>query len=294
VGAEHTSDFTGKKQRCMELITSRGCPYHCIYCHSFLGKKFRGRSPQHVMNEILLLHDKYRVSEFVIWDDTFTMDVQRAKDICDLIIRSGIKISIQLRGGVRVEQMDEELMAKLKKAGVETMCVGIESAVWRIQTMIRKNLRIRKVEELLNLAAKYNITTIGLMMLGFPGEKVHEIRESIRWAYRSRLDYTFFSIVTPYPGTELYDLALREGYYKREGDFRNMNVMVPHLETTEVKPGVVKWLQIQAYLMFYLRPRRLRKLLSSAYTLKAFAGGLLNYMSVAISYYGRRFSSQAH
>jgi len=188
--------------------------------------------------------------------------------------------------------MDEELMAKLKEAGAETMCVGIESAVWRIQKLIKKNLRIARVEELLKLAKKYRITTIGLMMLGFPGESIDEIKESIRWAYKSQLDYTFFSIVTPYPGTELYELALREGYYARSGDFKNMNVMIPHLETSEVKASSVKWLQLQAYLKFYFRPRRLRKLLSSTYTIKAFAGSLLDYMAVAASYYGRRLGNQ--
>ena len=234
------------------------------------------------------------MTEFVIWDDTFTMDIQRAKDICDLIIQSGIKIAIQLRGGVRVEQMDEELMAKLKQAGVETMCVGIESAVWRVQKMIKKNLKIEKVEVLLDLARKYRITTIGLMMMGFPGESIDEIKESIRWASKSQLEYTFFSIVTPYPGTELYDIAIRKGYYSKDGDFKNMNVMIPHMETSEVQSGRLKWLQIQAYIEFYFRPRRLRKLLSSAYTIKAFVSSLLDYITVAVTYYGRRFSNQPH
>jgi anaerobic magnesium-protoporphyrin IX monomethyl ester cyclase len=289
--AEHTSDFTGQKHRCLELSTSRGCPFQCIFCHSFFGKKFRGRSPQHVVDEILMLHSKYQVSEFVIWDDTFTMDIQRAKDICDLIIKSGIKIALQLRGGVRVEQMDDELMSKLKDAGVEIMCVGIESAVWRIQKMIKKNLKIEKVEEFLKLAKKYRLTTIGLIMLGFPGESLEEIKESIRWAKNSQLDYTFFSIVTPYPGTELHQLAVREGYFAQDGDFKNMNVMIPHMET-EVKAGRIKWLQIQGYLKFYLKPRRLRKLLSSGYTVKAFAASLRDYVAVACSYYGRKLSGQ--
>ncbi len=292
ISAEHTSDFTGKKNRCMELITSRGCPYHCIFCHSFFGKEFRGRSPEHVFNEILFLHETYKVSEFVIWDDTFTMDIRRAKDICDLIVRSGIKITLQLRGGVRVEAMDEELMAKLKAAGVETMCVGIESAVWRVQKMIKKNLKIEKVDQLLSLARKYRITTIGLMMLGFPGEKVDEIKESIRWASNSLLDYTFFSIVTPFPSTELYDIAIREGYYRKSKDYQRMNVMIPHMEMPELKSGLIKWLQIQAYLRFYLKPRRLRKMLSSAYTIKAFMGSLVDYMAIALSYYSRKLGHQ--
>jgi radical SAM superfamily enzyme YgiQ (UPF0313 family) len=291
--AEHTSDFTDQKRRSMELITSRGCPYRCIYCHTTFGKKFRARSPQNVMAEIRLLHDKYQAREFVIWDDTFTMDIQRAKEICDLISGSGLDIAIQLRGGVRVERMDEELMAKLKRAGVETMCVGIESAVWRIQKLIKKNLRIEKVEEFLDLAKKYGMTTIGLMMMGFPSETVAEIKESIRWTCNSKLDFTFFSMVTPYPGTELYDIAVRDGYYVEPTDFSDMNVMIPHLETGELSSTKLKWLQILAYLRFYSRPRRLRRLLASRFAVKAFARSLGNYSAVAVGYFSKKLAGRA-
>jgi anaerobic magnesium-protoporphyrin IX monomethyl ester cyclase len=284
IRAEHASDFTRQRRRSMELITSRGCPYSCIYCHTIFGKKFRGRSPQHVMDEILLLYNKYQVREFVIWDDTFTMDVQRTKAICDLILGAGIKIHLQLRGGVRVERMDEELMAKLKLAGAETMCVGVESAVDRIQKLIQKNLSIRKVDEFLDLAEKYEITTIGLMMLGFPGEKLEEVKESIRWACASKLNYTFFSMVTPYPATVLYDMAVREGYYVQDDNFESMNVMIPHMEMPELPSKRLKWLQIQGYLRFYCRPRRLRYLLSSTCTTKEFIGSVANYVAVAASY----------
>ena len=207
-------------------------------------------------------------------------------------INPDIKIVLQLRGGVRPEQMDEELMAKLKEAGAETMCVGIESAVWRIQKLIKKNLKIKKVEELLALAKKYRITTIGLMMMGFPGERIDEIKENTRWARSSQLDYTFFSIVTPFPSTELYDIATRKGYFAKHDDLENMNVMIPHMETSEVKSGRLKWLQIMGYLGFYLKPRRLVKLMSSAYIFKTFAGSLKDYVKIAASYYGRKLGNQ--
>jgi anaerobic magnesium-protoporphyrin IX monomethyl ester cyclase len=285
ISAERVGNFTGQFHRSMELSTSRGCPYLCIFCHPIFGKRFRGRSPESVMNDILLLHDKYQVREFVVWDDTFTMDVERAKAICDLIIGSGLKIHLQLRGGVRVERMDEELMSKLKMAGAETMAVGVESAVDRIQKLIKKNLSIRKVDDFLDLAEKYRITTIGLMMLGFPSETVAEAKESIRWACASRLHYTFFSLVTPYPGTALYDLAVREGYYAKNEDYAEMNVMVPHMETPEIPSKKLKWLQIQGYLRFYLRPRRLRYLLSSSFTARDFISGLADYAATAAGYF---------
>lgn len=292
IRAEQVSEFTGQFHRSMELSTSRGCPYLCIYYHPIFGKKFRGRSPENVMNDILLLHNKYQVREFVIWDDTFTMDVQRAKAICDLIVAAGLKIHLQLRGGVRVERMDEELMSKLKMAGAETMAVGVESAVARIQKLIKKNLSIRKVDDFLDLAEKYRMTTIGLMMLGFPGETMAEARQSIRWACASKLHYTFFSLVTPYPGTALYDLAVREGYYAGNENYAQMNVMVPHMETPEIPSRKLKWLQIQGYLKFYLRPRRLRYLFSSSFGARDFIRDLANYTATAAGYF-RKSRTQA-
>jgi hypothetical protein len=71
-----------------------------------------------------------------------------------------------------------------------------------------------------------------------------------------------------------------------------MNVMIPHMETPEVKSSQLKWLQLRAYIRFYLKPRRLRKLLSSAYILKTFIGSLFNYISIAVSYYRKRLSSR--
>jgi radical SAM superfamily enzyme YgiQ (UPF0313 family) len=293
IAAERTSDFTKKRRRSFQLITSRGCPYSCTFCHTIFGKKFRGRSPQHVMDEILLLHHKYQVNDLVIWDDTFTMDIQRAKDICDLIIAAALNITVQLRGGVRVERMDEELMGKLKRAGVETMCVGVETPVWRVQKMIKKNLKIDKVEVVLDLAKKYEITTIGLLMLGFPGETVAEMKETVRWACRSKLDYAFFSMVTPYPGTELHEIAVREGYFKDTGHFQDMTVMIPHMETPEITSSQLKRMQILGYLNFYSRPRRLRMLLfsSSLHTLRAFLRSIARYFALAFSYYSRKLTT---
>lgn len=176
-------------------------------------------------------------------------------------------------------------MSKLKMAGAETMAVGVESAVDRIQKLIKKNLSIRKVDDFLDLAEKYRMTTIGLMMLGFPGETMAEAKESIRWACASKLHYTFFSLVTPYPGTALYDFAVREGYYAGNENYAQMNVMVPHMETPEIPSRKLKWLQIQGYLRFYLRPRRLRYLFSSSFGARDFIRDLANYTATAAGYF---------
>jgi hypothetical protein len=85
-----------------------------------------------------------------------------------------------------------------------------------------------------------------------------------------------------------------KGYFDRHGDFKDMHVMIPHMETPEVKAGRLKWMQIQGYLRCYLRPRRLLKLFSSAYILKIFAGSLGNYIAITAGYYARKVGNQPH
>ena len=89
--------FPTVDRRAIQIFTSRGCPYRCTYCHDLFGKKFRGRKPELVWDEIKFLHDTYGVREFMIEDDIFNMDLERAKRICDLVIQSGLRLGLPVR-----------------------------------------------------------------------------------------------------------------------------------------------------------------------------------------------------
>jgi radical SAM superfamily enzyme YgiQ (UPF0313 family) len=249
-----------KRKRYMSLFTSRGCPYGCIYCHKIFGKKYRARSPQNVLEEIKILYHNYGVRELIIEDDNFTMDLERAKKICDMIVAEGLDVAIQFPNGVRADRMDEELMAKLKKAGAHSMSIGIESGVKRVQGIIKKGLDLDKVRRTVELASKYGIRTNGFFMLGFPGETKEEIRATIAFARGLKLDTADFSIATPYPYTELMEMSIARGYLKGR-DFSVFDVKTPNLETEDFSSDDLKKLQKQAYLSFYGAPLRLIKTL---------------------------------
>jgi len=253
--------FPTVDRRALQIFTSRGCPYRCIYCHDLFGKRFRGRKPELIWQEIKFLHDTYGIREFMIEDDIFNMDLDRAKRICDLVITGDLELGFQFGNGVRLERFDEELMHKLARAGTHHMAIAIESANNRIQKLIRKNLKLDRLNEVLVWARKYNIETLGFFMLGFPGETVREINETIRFACDSHFDEALFSIATPYAGTELHDLVRSSGAYEERPESHEDWEGVLNVKSEEWDTNKLRWLQRKAYLLFFLTRWRFLKIL---------------------------------
>ncbi len=196
------------------ILTTRGCPYRCMYCHNILGKAFRARSPQNVFDEIRWLHDELGMTDFQIVDDIFNLDIERAKAICDLVIQSDMKLTFSFPNGVRGDRMDEELIDKMAAMGTKFVSYAIESASPRIQRLIRKNLRLERVFDAIEYSTSVGIVTRGFFMLGFPTETLDEAKETVQFAVSSSLcGATFFTVVY-FPGTDLYKLAQSLGYFR--------------------------------------------------------------------------------
>jgi anaerobic magnesium-protoporphyrin IX monomethyl ester cyclase len=253
--------FPTVDRRAIQIFTSRGCPYRCIYCHDLFGKRFRGRSPELVWQEIRHLYDRYGIREFMVEDDIFNMDIDRAKRICDLVIASGFKLGFQFGNGVRLERFDEELMRKLAQAGAHHMAIAIESANRRVQRIIKKNLKLDRLNEVLLWARKYHIETFGFFMLGFPGETLVEMNETIRFACVSLFDEALFSIATPYAGTELNTMVRAAGAFESGGDEHDRWEGVLKVKTGEWDQKKLKGMQRKAYFMFFATRFRFLKLL---------------------------------
>ncbi len=243
--------------RPIQVLTSRGCPYQCIYCHNLFGKRFRGRSPENVLRELLLLNSKYGIDEFLVHDDIFNFDIERAREIFRLIKNSDLRAGFSFPNGLRAEYMDENLMELMAAAGVHTVGVGIECASERIQDRTRKHLHLSDVDRFLGIAKRYGMRTQGFFMIGFPDEDPGEIRQTIQYARRMKdLDTAFFSFPTPYPGTELARQLALQGR-QVEMDPENSDCYTPHFMTGRLGYRKLVWLRIRAYLYFYLTPRRL-------------------------------------
>jgi anaerobic magnesium-protoporphyrin IX monomethyl ester cyclase len=258
------------------IMSSRACPYECVYCHNIFGKKLRKRSSDHFLGEMKRLYYEYGVREYHIVDDIFNIDRQRMHEILNGIIADGMKIKIAFPNALRGDLLNYDDLSLLKEAGAYMVTLAIESGSPRVQRMIRKDLNIDKVMENIHIANELGMLTKAYFMIGFPGETVEEINQTIDLALRSPLDMAAFFAVTPFHGTELYRMAEREWPNINIGDYGSYY----EKSLYELATGYnLKKLQKKAYMRFY-SPRRLFRLLKKTplkyYLARRFISAVIN------------------
>jgi radical SAM superfamily enzyme YgiQ (UPF0313 family) len=193
-------------KRRMSVITSRGCPYQCTFCfHGIFGHQYRPRTAKDVFREMELLYQKYKVRGFVIEDDTFILDKNRVYQLCDLIIKN--KLRIYWSCNARVDLVDEDFIRKIKNAGCVAISYGIESGNQAQLDKIRKGINLDQAYKAIKLTKKAGILVQGFVMLNIPGETVKTINDSINFCKKAGLQAEF-TILTPIPGSKIYEEAL--------------------------------------------------------------------------------------
>ena len=189
------------------IMTSRGCPYQCVYCHHFFGSKVRFRDLSLIMEEISLLYHKYGIRELQIADDIFNLDRGRVLEFCRLLKDSGMRLYLSFPNALRGDLLTEEVVDALKDAGTYLMVFAIESASPRIQKLIKKNLNLEKIFKMIRYADSRGIITKAFFMIGFPTETKEEIQQTIDLAMSLPLLHAAFFTVIPHKNTELYEIT---------------------------------------------------------------------------------------
>ncbi len=203
-----------KNRRFTTMLTSRGCPNNCIFCSikTVWGRKWRARSPENVVDEIEELVKRHRIKEFHFVDDNISLNKERMNRICDLIIERKLDISWTTPNGVYVTTLDRDLLSKMKKSGCYQLAFGIESGNEHVlRDIIHKPLSLTRTKDVIGYARETGIWTHGFFVIGFPGETGKMIQDTLDFARNSNLDSAYFSIATPFHGTELYSLMTKEG-----------------------------------------------------------------------------------
>jgi len=189
----------------LPLETSRGCPYSCTYCDVkvSMGQAFRPRGPEHILAEFKHWYDKgFRYFEFV--DDVFTMDLERAKKVCKMILDSGMKFRWNCANGIRADRVDEELLRLMKKAGCEFLAYGLETGNPDMLKVIKKAISLEKARETFELTKKIGLKFAVNFIIGHQEETFERAMDSINFAKSIPADYVNFSNMIPYPGTEIF------------------------------------------------------------------------------------------
>ncbi len=208
-------------------MTSRGCPYHCVYCHVLFGKNFRYRSPQNVAQEFLELNQRFGIRDFLITDDIFNIRLGHAKDVLREVIKLKIDPRIYFPNGLRGDIIDEEYLDLMAEAGTVELVYAIEAGSDRIQKLIKKNLKLGRVEKSIVETAKRGIVVNAFFMIGFPSETEEEATQTVDLITRlmEHLHFPYLNIVRAYHGSALYNMAKDLGY---DEEFLMKHAMMPY------------------------------------------------------------------
>jgi anaerobic magnesium-protoporphyrin IX monomethyl ester cyclase len=237
------------------IITSRGCVYNCNYCSSSLimGKKFRSRSPDNVVDEIEELTDKYQITDIGFMDDTFMLNKRRANDIADEIKARDLDLSFVASS--RVDSVDQNLLQNLKNSGLKTIYYGVESGSQRILDLMKKGITLKQAEDAVKSAKNADLEVLTSFILGYPGETEEDMNKTIDFSTKLDSDYSQYSILTPFPGTPIYN-ELKEKDLIDNDDWDEYTVLKPVLKYDEMglNKKMVERKLAMAYLKFYARP----------------------------------------
>lgn len=245
------------------VLTTRGCPYNCSFCASNITwqRKLRFRSVQNVIDEIKLLKNNFGVKEIHFCDDNFTMNIKRAEQMCDALIREKINLPWQCPNGVRIDRLTLPLLKKMKKAGCYSVGLGIESGNPEMLKRINKQLNLRVVPKVLRLLRKVGIDSYGFFILGLPGETKKTAKETIEFALNHPFDRAWFNIFTPYPGSTAFSEWIGKRKFN-EIDWDKHDASTAVMASPDFSLEEIEKLQKEALRRFYLRPKTLFKVIS--------------------------------
>lgn len=203
----------------LPIMTSRGCPYGCIYCVSYKtqGKMFRGRSAQNVVDEIETFINKYKVDHFTILDDNFAFDRKRAIDICNEIVRRGLKIKWQCDQGIRADRTDYEVYKAMKESGCTLIALGVENPDPEVLKKMNKGETIEDIKKSIKAARKAGLVVKAFFIIGCPGDNIKLVKKSIQFFKDMDIDLPRYSMMTAYPGSALWVWAEKNGRFLTDG-----------------------------------------------------------------------------
>lgn len=235
--------------------TSRGCAFRCNFCNkNTFGFKHRTKSPERVVAEMRRLREMgFREIHFI--DDSFTQKLDRAKEVCRLLLQENPHFTWSLFNGVRVDLVDEEFFSLAKAAGCWMVAFGIESGSQEVLDRIGKRTNIAEIQKAVKMAHRAGLDTFGFFMLGLSGESERSMQATIELALSLPLSIAKFDITTPYPGTPFYQELDGQGLIRT----KNWDEYVVHGETQIYEHPTVRWELLRKYYKkgfrrYYLRP----------------------------------------
>ena len=249
------SRLQSRSNRTVSVITSRGCPFNCVFCSAFIlsGKIWRSRSAENVVTEIKKCVKDYSITDVYFEDENMSLNRQRMEKICDLIIKEKLNLNLHAPQGLRADTLDKHILLKMKKTGFKSITIAPETGSQRVMDeIIDKKIKLTKIEEVIRNCKEIGISVACFFVIGMPGETKEEIKETLKYAHKLRkLGAYHCSIRNAMPiiGTRMYKVAKENGYLLKDGvELESvMYTTQRHLmKTSEWSPDFVETMCIRA------------------------------------------------
>lgn len=250
----------GYEESYSTISTCRGCPFDCNFCASckLWGKKWRGRSPESVVQELKILRYKYGKKLIDFMDDTFSFDKKRTLKICQLIREEGIDISWEC--STRVDLFNKEIANAFKKSGCSLIYFGMESGVQKTLDFLNKGFKVEDSIRAVKIAKEAGIDVTGAFIIGgIPGETKETINQTIAFAKKLNISYSFTTLV-PFPGTKIYEYAIENNLLLTR-DWSKYKISHSVLKTPGFSPEELRRIMIKANLVCNIRPQHILKVI---------------------------------
>lgn len=195
------------------IMTSRGCPFKCSFCaSSFFWDKTRVFSPERVAQEVEYLYRDFKINNFAVWDDMFTLNKKRIKEIGRLLDDKGLLGKVTFGGHARANRFDEETAELLQWLGFESVGFGFESGSDSLLARIKPGVRLSHNHNSVKIAKKYNFKVYSYLIIGNPNESLDDIRLTLNFMdfmLDHKVDCCMVFCALPFPGTKYWDIALK-------------------------------------------------------------------------------------
>jgi len=253
------------------MVTSRGCPYKCVFCKMDVQRVY-ARTADQVVEEFRQIAE-LGIKDVQVYDDTFTWGSARAIDICKGIIDQGIEVNWAIRD--RVNRVTPELYSLLKQAGCYRVHFGVETGSPDILANSGKFMSLDQARQAMDIARTVDMTVMTYFMFGFLEETREDAEKTLAFAKELDPDYVSFGVLIPYPGTAIYGEALKRGiipsdYWREFALAPQPNFRIPHVVEDILDRETLIRLKNDASRSFYLRPNRILRELRSLKSLKEF------------------------
>jgi radical SAM superfamily enzyme YgiQ (UPF0313 family) len=232
------------------VMASRSCPEFCTYCPHRILARYRGRSVENIADELSELCDRYERPFIIFRDPLFTQERERVLGLCDEIRARGLDLEFECE--TRLDRLDEELLQKMRLAGLQTIEFGVESvSMDTLKKVGRRPIPEAHQRAVIEACGRLGIRTIGFYVLGFNTDTWESIAATVDYSISLGSTLAQFKLLTPYPATPLYKQMEKQIFETDWERFDGFTVTFRHPALSAVE---LQFLLAAAYARFYFRP----------------------------------------